>query len=258
MLIEVFDAVEIGGHESLHGALAFEDELEGFVDLLLTDLELVFNAGNLTCGHSVAPLHRHLGDSPIDEFHFDFLILTGYGREGDLGAEAVVLGPFEADVVHLVNFVFLDELLLGEQLLLLKLFLQERLLGVPCSLLLEHGRVLALEDDAALASVPIVRLIARVVDGPRGVRVGDLAVAGPLLRDLVGERGTRHPFHSVVGALTAAHVIVLIETPRLRVLVTIGIFILSRAVVCVGRHTDLVSGNERRSEHDSSGKWREH
>jgi hypothetical protein len=76
----------------------------------------------------VTPLHSHLGDSPIDEFHFDFLILTGYGGEGDLSAQAVVLGPFKADVVHLVDFIFLDELLLGQQLLLLKLFLQECLL----------------------------------------------------------------------------------------------------------------------------------
>jgi hypothetical protein len=96
--------------------------------LLLTDLELVFNAGNLTCGHCVTPLHRHLGDSPIDKFHFDFLVLTGYGGEGDFSAEAVVLGPFEADVVHLVYFIFLDELLLRQQLLLLELFFQECLL----------------------------------------------------------------------------------------------------------------------------------
>lgn len=124
--------------------------------------------------------------------------------------------------------------------------------------MLENRRVLALKDNAALPSIFVVRLTTTVILGPGGIGVRDLAIACPLLRDLVGERRTRHPFHSVVGALTAAHVVVLIEAPWLRVGFTIRIFVLGCTVMRVGRHTDLVSCNERCAEDDSSGQWLEH
>ena len=172
-------------------------------------------------GHSV------LADVAADEGKLHLLILVGDDLESDAGTNSVLVGALLADVSHGVELVFLDQLLLVEVLGLVLLFLQAAHLLSPHVLLLQDGRILALDDHTTSAVILFALLFLRT----SSILVRDRAPALPYLV----KAGSRAPLSGIVRTLAAAHVAVTHKSPRFH---TRAGF----ALVRMRRHSDLVSG----------------